>query len=44
MLLGILIGIVLGYFFKPQIDILVGKIIKLIKDNRRNKSDRDGYY
>ncbi len=36
MIFGIIVGIVVGYFFKPQIDVLVGKVVKSIKDNRKN--------
>ena len=36
---GILIGIALGYFFKPQLDRLVGKVIRAIR-NSRSHSDR----
>ena len=44
MIWGILIGIVLGYFFKPQIDKLVGGVIRMIR-NRRSRNDRfDGRY
>ena len=31
---GILIGLAVGYFFKPQIDKGVRKVVKMIKDNR----------
>lgn len=30
---GILIGIVIGYFFKPQIEVGVKKVLKVIKGN-----------
>jgi hypothetical protein len=32
-MLGIIVGIALGYFFKPQIDNLVGKIRNKSKNN-----------
>ncbi len=41
MFLWILIGIVIGYLFKSQIDILVGKIIKKIKHKDDDKWDSD---
>ena len=31
----ILIGIAVGYFFKPQIDRVVYRAIRAIRDNRR---------
>ena len=39
----ILIGIAIGYFFKPQLDGLIGKALKTIKDNRKNKREDDEY-
>ena len=33
-MLGVIIGIAIGYFFKPQIDGLVHRAIRVIKDNR----------
>ena len=40
MLFWLLVGVGLGYFFKPQLDNLLGKVLKAIQDNRnRNKSD-----
>ena len=38
---GLVIGLALGYFFKPQLDILVGKVVKAIRHNRRNSSYRN---
>lgn len=35
----ILVGIVCGYLFKPQIDKLLGRAVKAIRDN----SSRDKY-
>ena len=43
MIFWILTGIAIGYFFKPQIDRIVGKVLRSIKDNRRNKWDNDDY-
>ena len=34
----LLIGIAVGYFFKPQLDKGVKKIVKLVKDNRSDDS------
>ena len=31
---GLIIGVAIGYFFKPQIDRLVYRVIRTIKDNR----------
>ncbi len=37
---GIIIGIVIGYFFKPQIEVGAKKLIKIIKDNlKRGKKN-----
>lgn len=33
MVLGIVVGVVLGYLFKPQLDVLVRKILKTAKKN-----------
>jgi len=40
MIFWIIVGIAIGYFFKPQLDLLVGKAIRAIRDNRH---DRDRY-
>jgi uncharacterized membrane protein YqgA involved in biofilm formation len=34
---GLIVGAVLGYLFKPQIDKGVQKVVRMIKDNRSNK-------
>ena len=34
MLFWIIVGVALGYFFKPQLDVLVGKAIKMLRDNK----------
>ena len=39
-IITLLIGVALGYFFKPQLDTVVGKALKAIRDNR-DKMDRD---
>ena len=36
---GVIIGITLGYFFKPQIDRLITRAIKAVRE-RRSHSDR----
>jgi hypothetical protein len=41
MIFWIIIGIGIGYFFKPQLDVLVGKVIRAIRDNRHGYHDRD---
>ena len=41
MIFWLIVGVALGYFFKPQLDVLVGKVIRMIRDNRSNYSDRD---
>jgi hypothetical protein len=35
MLFWVIIGIALGYFFHPQIDRGVARVIRMIRDNRR---------
>jgi hypothetical protein len=42
MIFWTLVGIVIGYFFKPQIDKLVFKTVRKIKDNQNRKRYRDG--
>ena len=37
MLFWLIVGAALGYFFKPQIDRVVFKTIRAIRDNRRDK-------
>jgi len=41
-LFWIIVGVALGYFFKPQIDKGVRKAIKHIKDNRDGGSSNTG--
>ncbi len=43
MIFWIIVGIAIGYFFKPQLDTIVGKALKTIKDNRKNKFSDDDY-
>ncbi len=38
MIFWLIVGVVLGYFFKPQLDKVVYKAIKMIRD-RRNSRD-----
>lgn len=40
MIFWLILGVVLGYFFKPQIDKVVGRVVRMIRDNR---SDNDRY-
>ena len=44
MIFWLIVGIVLGYFFKPQLDKIVGKIFRAIRDNRRNRNHWDDRY
>ena len=39
-MLWLIVGIVLGYIFKPQIDTMLGKLVKKLRQNR----DRRNYY
>ena len=41
MIFWIIIGIAVGYFFKPQIDVLIGKAIKRLKKKDHDKWDSD---
>lgn len=43
MIFWTLLGVVIGYFFKPQIDRIVHKTVRYIKDNQSKKKydDRD---
>jgi len=46
MIFWLLVGVVLGYFFKPQIDKLVIKLVRAIRSNAersrlREQRDRD---
>ncbi len=43
MIFWILVGIAVGYFFKPQIDVLIGKVVKRLKDRKHDKWDDDDY-
>ncbi len=38
MIFWIIVGVAIGYFFKPQLDRLVGRVIRALRDDRR--SDR----
>ena len=35
-LFGVIVGIAVGYFFKPQLDGLAHKAIRYLKDNRKD--------
>jgi len=39
MIFWLLVGVALGWFFKPQIDKGVQKVVKMIKDNRTNRNN-----
>ena len=43
MIFWILVGIGIGYFFKPQLDRIIGKVLKSIKDNHKHKWDDDEF-
>ena len=34
MIFWLIVGVALGYFFKPQLDKGVQKVVKMIRDNR----------
>ncbi len=40
MIFWIIVGVALGYFFRPQIDKGVHKVIRMLRDNR---GDRDRF-
>jgi hypothetical protein len=40
MIFWLIVGIAIGYFFKPQLDLLVGKVVRAIRDNRHRRDDR----
>jgi len=44
MIFWILVGIVIGYFFKPQLDKLVYKTVRMIKDRQNNRNYRGRDY
>ncbi len=37
MIFWLIVGAALGYFFKPQIDRVVFKVVRAIRDNRRDR-------
>ncbi len=44
MILGLVIGIAIGFFFKPQIEKVVVKVIRTIRDNgKKDETDKDNY-
>jgi hypothetical protein len=36
MLFWLIVGAALGYFFKPQIDVGVQRVIRMIRDDRKD--------
>tara|TARA_B100000614_G_scaffold63376_1_gene56211 strand:- start:901 stop:1014 length:114 start_codon:yes stop_codon:yes gene_type:complete len=36
MIFWIIVGVAIGYFFKPQLDRVVYRVIRAIRDNRRD--------
>ena len=42
MVFWLIVGVAIGYFFKPQIDKGVRKVIRYIKSNRSGDSDQSG--
>ena len=43
MVFWIIVGIGIGYFFKPQLDRLIGKAIKRLRGKNHHKWDDDDY-
>ena len=41
MILWLLVGVALGYFFKPQLDKGVQKVVKMLRDNRSERGPSD---
>jgi hypothetical protein len=39
-LFGLIIGVAVGYLFKPQLDVLLGKIIRTIRENQDREMDK----
>jgi hypothetical protein len=38
MIFWVLVGIAIGYFFKPQLDQVVGRVVRMLRDD--SKKDR----
>ncbi len=38
MLFWIVVGVAIGWFFKPQIDRGVDKVVRMIRDNRSDRT------
>ena len=36
---GLIVGVAVGYLFKPQLDQLLGKLIRTIQENREREID-----
>jgi hypothetical protein len=44
MFFGLIIGVAIGFFFKPQIEKVVVKVIRMVKDNsKKDDTDKDSY-
>jgi hypothetical protein len=43
MIFWLIVGVALGYFFKPQLDRVVGRVIKSIRDNRNNSGGHNNW-
>ncbi len=41
MIFWLIVGIAIGYVFRAQIDVLVGKVVKRLKDRKRDNWDDD---
>ena len=39
MFFWLIVGVAAGYFFKPQIDVVVKKAVRMLKDNRNENDD-----
>jgi len=37
MIFWLIVGVALGYFFKPQLDRGVNKAVRFLRDSRRNR-------
>ena len=41
MFFWLIVGVALGYFFRPQINGVVQKAVQFLKDSRKDKDDQD---
>ena len=39
MIFWLIVGVAVGYFFKPQIDVGVKKVVRMIQDNTKDDDD-----